>query len=146
MSMMMVMPSEEETPLSRVLPHISTATVKSWSKLMHMKKIRLFIPRFTADAEVDLEAPLSALGITDVFLQDKADFRHLSAEAVHISKALQKAKVIVNEDGTKAAAATTAILMARSSPPWVTVDRPFLFLIRHNPTGTILFMGQINKP
>lgn len=29
-----------------------------------------------------------------------------------------------------------AILMARSSPPWVTVDRPFLFLIRHNPTGT----------
>lgn len=146
MSMMMVMPSEEETPLSRVLPHISTATVKSWSKLMHMKKVRLFIPRFTADAEVDLEAPLSALGITDLFRQDKADFRHLSAEAVHISKALQKAKVIVNEDGTKAAAATTAILMARSSPPWVTMDRPFLFLIRHNPTGTILFMGQINKP
>ncbi|XP_010777245.1 glia-derived nexin, partial [Notothenia coriiceps] len=45
MSMMMVIPWEEETPLSRVLPHISIATVKSWSKLMHMKKVRLFIPR-----------------------------------------------------------------------------------------------------
>ncbi|XP_078102904.1 glia-derived nexin [Sander vitreus] len=145
-SMMIVVPSEEDTPLSHVIPHISTATVRSWSKLMHMRKVRLLIPKFTADAEVDLEAPLSALGITDMFSQDKADFRHLSTESVHVSKALQKAKVVVNEDGTKAAAATTAILLARSSPPWVTVDRPFLFLIRHNPTGTILFMGQINQP
>lgn len=145
-SMLIVVPSEEDTPLSRVLPHISTATVQSWTKLMHMRKIRLLIPKFSADAEVDLEAPLAQLGITDMFSQDRADFRHLSAEPVHVSKALQKAKIVVNEDGTKAAAATTAILLARSSPPWVTVDRPFLFLIRHNPTGTVLFMGQINQP
>lgn len=145
-SMMIVLPSEEDTPLSHVIPHISTATVQSWTRLMHMRKVRLLIPKFTADAEVDLEAPLSALGITDMFSQDKADFRHLSAEPVYVSKALQKAKIVVNEDGTKAAAATTAILLARSSPPWVTVDRPFLFLIRHNPTGTVLFMGQINQP
>ncbi|XP_051254345.1 glia-derived nexin [Dicentrarchus labrax] len=145
-SMLIVLPSEEDTPLSRVVPHISTATVQSWTKLMHMKKVRLLIPKFTADAEVDLKDPLAALGITDIFSEGKADFRHLSSEPVHVSKALQKAKIVVNEDGTKAAAATTAILLARSSPPWVTVDRPFLFLIRHNPTGTILFMGQINQP
>ncbi|KAM9853647.1 glia-derived nexin [Aulostomus maculatus] len=145
-SMLIVLPVDEDTSLSQVIPHISTATVHSWLKLMHMRKVRLLIPKFTADAEVDLEAPLSALGITDMFSQDKADFRHLSAEPVYVSKALQKAKIVVNEDGTKAAAATTAILLARSSPPWVSVDRPFLFLIRHNPTGTILFMGQINQP
>ncbi|KAM9733514.1 glia-derived nexin isoform 1-T2 [Menidia menidia] len=145
-SMLIVVPSEEDTPLSRVVPHISTATVQSWTKLMHMRKVRLLLPKFTADVEVDLEEPLSSLGITDMFSEDKADFRHLSADPVHVSKALQKAKIIVNEDGTKAAAATTAILLARSSPPWVTVDRPFLFLIRHNQTGTVLFMGQINKP
>ncbi|XP_028275941.1 glia-derived nexin [Parambassis ranga] len=145
-SMLIVLPSEEDMPLSRVIPHISTATVQSWTKLMHMRKVRLLIPKFTVDAEVDLKAPLSALGLTDMFSQDKADFRHLCAEPVHVSKALQKAKTIVNEDGTKAAAATTAILLARSSPPWVTVDRPFLFLIRHNQTGTIIFMGQINRP
>lgn len=39
-----------------------------------------------------------------------------------------------------------AILIARSSPPWFIVDRPFLFCIRHNPTGAILFLGQVNKP
>ncbi|CAJ1066070.1 glia-derived nexin [Xyrichtys novacula] len=145
-SMLIVLPSEEDTPLSRVIPHISTATVHSWTSLMHSRKVRLLIPKFTADAEVDLEAPLSALGVTDMFSQAKADFRHISAEPLYVSRALQKAKIVVNEDGTKAAAATTAILLARSSPPWVTVDRPFLFLIRHNPTGTILFMGQINQP
>ncbi|XP_070826658.1 glia-derived nexin [Chaetodon trifascialis] len=145
-SMLIVLPSEEDTPLSRVVPHISTATVQSWTKLMHMRKVRLLIPKFTTDAEVDLKEPLSALGITDMFSENKADFRHLCAEPVHVSTALQKAKIVVNEDGTKAAAATTAILLARSSPPWVTVDRPFLFLIRHNPTGTVLFMGQINQP
>ncbi|XP_071402424.1 glia-derived nexin [Centroberyx affinis] len=144
-SMLIALPSEEDTPLSEVIPHISIATVQSWTKLMHPRKVRLLIPKFTAEAEVDLEAPLSALGITDMF-SGKADFRHLCAEPVYVSKALQKAKIEVNEDGTKAAAATTAILLARSSPPWVIVDRPFLFLIRHNPTGTILFMGQINQP
>ncbi|XP_040902968.1 glia-derived nexin [Toxotes jaculatrix] len=145
-SMLIVLPSDEDTPLSRVVPHISTATVQSWSKVMRMTKVHLALPKFTAEAEVDLEAPLTALGMTDMFSEDKADFSYLSSEPLHVSKALQKAKIVVNEDGTKAAAATTAILLTRSSPPWVTVDRPFLFLIRHNPTGTVLFMGQINEP
>ncbi|XP_051963734.1 glia-derived nexin-like [Xyrauchen texanus] len=146
MSMFIALPSEEATPLSAILPHISTVTVQSWTKQMAQRRIRLLMPKFTAEEEMDLEGPLTALGIKDIFNQDKADFRHLSSDPVYVSKALQKAKIEVNEDGTKAAAATTAILYARSSPSWVTVDRPFLFLIRHNSTGTILFAGQINKP
>ncbi|XP_054883740.1 glia-derived nexin [Poeciliopsis prolifica] len=144
-SMLIAVPNDN-TPLSSVIPHINTATVQSWVKLMHMRKVRILIPKFSADAEVDLKAPLSALGIADMFSQYAADFTHLSTKPVYVSKALQKSKIIVNEEGTKAASSTTAIFMARSSPSWVTVDRPFLFLIRHNPTGTILFMGQINKP
>ncbi|KTG42503.1 hypothetical protein cypCar_00013295 [Cyprinus carpio] len=147
MSMFIALPSEETTPLSAILPHISTATVQSWTKLLVQRRMRLLMPnRFTAEEEVDLEGPLTAMGIKDIFSKTKADFRHLSLESIYVSKALQKAKIEVNEDGTRASAATTAILHARSSPPWMTVDRPFLFLIRHNPTGTILFAGQINKP
>uniref|UniRef100_A0A8C1A3Z8 Serpin peptidase inhibitor, clade E (nexin, plasminogen activator inhibitor type 1), member 2 n=1 Tax=Cyprinus carpio carpio TaxID=630221 RepID=A0A8C1A3Z8_CYPCA len=136
MSMFIALPSEETTPLSAILPHISTATVQSWTKLLVQRRMRLLMPKFTAEEEVDLEGPLTAMGIKDIF----------SLESIYVSKALQKAKIEVNEDGTRASAATTAILHARSSPPWMTVDRPFLFLIRHNPTGTILFAGQINKP
>ncbi|XP_072546768.1 glia-derived nexin [Salminus brasiliensis] len=146
MSMFIALPSDESTPLAAIMPHLSTETVHGWGSVMHQGKIRLLLPKFTAEAEVDLEGPLSAMGIRDLFIEGKADFRHLSSEPVHVSKALQKAKIEVNEDGTKAAVATTAIVLARSSPPWVIVDRPFVFLIRHNPTGTILFSGQINKP
>ncbi|MCI4385513.1 hypothetical protein PGIGA_G00051270 [Pangasianodon gigas] len=145
-SMFIAFPSERVTPLSTILPHLTTATVHGWAKLMRQGKIRLLLPKFTVEMEMDLKGPLFALGITDIFIKGKADFRHLSSEPIHLSKALQKIKIEVNEDGTKAAAATTAILMARSSPPLVIIDRPFLFLIRHNPTGTILFAGQINKP
>lgn len=146
LSMLIALPAEEGTPLAAILPHISTATVQSWTNQLAQRKIRLLLPKFTVEAEVDLEAPLRAMGISDMFNEARADFRHLSEEPVYVSKALQKAKIEVNEDGTKAAAATTAILLARSSPPWVSVDRPFLFLLRHNPTGTILFAGQINNP
>ncbi|XP_056613509.1 glia-derived nexin [Triplophysa dalaica] len=146
MSMFIAMPSEDATPLSAMLPHISTATIRSWTKLLAQRRMRLLMPKFTAEAEVDLEAPLTAMGIKDLFKEAKADFRHMSSEPVYVSKALQKAKIEVNEDGTKASAATTAILHARSSPPWLSVDRPFLFLIRHNSTGTVLFAGLINKP
>ncbi|XP_064159418.1 glia-derived nexin [Anguilla rostrata] len=145
-SMLIALPSEDNTAVSSLLPHINTSTVQSWTKLLTQRKVRLLMPKFSAEAEVDLQTPLTALGVTDMFSQSKANFRYLSSEPLYVSKALQKAKIQVNEDGTKASAATTAILLARSSPPWVIVDRPFIFLIRHNLTGTVLFMGQINKP
>lgn len=44
-SMLIVLPLEEDTPLSRVIPHISTATVQSWTKLMHKRKVHLLIPK-----------------------------------------------------------------------------------------------------
>uniref|UniRef100_A0A0E9WN39 Serpin domain-containing protein n=2 Tax=Anguilla anguilla TaxID=7936 RepID=A0A0E9WN39_ANGAN len=144
--MLIALPSEDNTAVSSLLPHINTSTVQSWTKLLTQRKVRLLMPKFSAEAEVDLQTPLTALGVTDMFSQSKANFKYLSSEPLYVSKALQKAKIQVNEDGTKASAATTAILLARSSPPWVIVDRPFIFLIRHNLTGTVLFMGQINKP
>ncbi|ROJ25388.1 WD repeat and FYVE domain-containing protein 1 [Anabarilius grahami] len=109
MSMFIALPSNEDTPLSAILPHISTATVQSWTKQLNQRRMRFLMPKFTAEQEVDLEAPLKAMGIKDIFSQNKADFRHLSSEFVYVSKALQKAKIEVNEDGTKASAATKGI-------------------------------------
>lgn len=44
-SMLIVLPSEEGVPLSKIIPHINTSTVQSWTKLMHMRKVRLLIPK-----------------------------------------------------------------------------------------------------
>nr|KAF6451101.1 serpin family E member 2 [Molossus molossus] len=115
--------------------------------MMVPKRVQVVLPKFTATAQTDLKEPLKVLGITEMFDPSKANFaKIIRSENLHISHILQKAKIEVSEDGTKASAVTTAILIARSSPPWFIVDRPFLFFIRHNPTGAFLFMGQINKP
>lgn len=53
--------------------------------------------------------------------------------------------VRADEQGTEAAAAT-GVAMAESHGPTVTVDRPFLILIRDRPTGTLLFLGQVMDP
>lgn len=146
-SMLIALPTESSTPLSAIIPHISTKTIDSWMSMMVPKRVQVILPKFTAVAQTDLKEPLKALGITEMFDPSKANFAKITrSENLHVSHILQKAKIEVSEDGTKASAATTAILIARSSPPWFIVDRPFLFFIRHNPTGAVLFMGQINKP
>lgn len=146
-SMLIALPTESSTPLSAIIPHISAKTIDSWMSIMVPKRVQVILPKFTAVAQTDLKEPLKALGITDMFDSSKANFTKITrSENLHVSHILQKAKIEVSEDGTKASAATTAILIARSSPPWFIVDRPFLFFIRHNPTGAVLFMGQINKP
>lgn len=145
-SMLVALPTDENTPLSAIIPHISTKTLQSWMT-MTPKRVQLILPKFTVEADANLKEPLKNLGITDMFDSYKANFTKITrAEQVYVSHMLQKAKIEVKEDGTKASAATAAILIARSSPPWFIVDRPFVFFIRHNPTGAVLFTGQINKP
>uniref|UniRef100_A0A8C4YCE3 Plasminogen activator inhibitor 1 n=1 Tax=Gopherus evgoodei TaxID=1825980 RepID=A0A8C4YCE3_9SAUR len=146
-SMLIALPTESTTPLSAIIPHISTKTIQSWMTTMIQKRVQVILPKFTAVAETDLKEPLKVLGITDMFEQSKANFAKITrTESLHVSHILQKAKIEVSEDGTKASAATTAILIARSSPPWFIVDRPFVFFIRHNPTGKqcfVLFCMQV---
>jgi serpin B len=82
----------------------------------------------------------------------KADFTgmHTSDEYLFISHVLHKAFVEVNEEGTEAAAATAVVVAADSAIDRKTVvfraDRPFVFVIRDNRTGTALFMGRYSGP
>jgi serpin B len=74
--------------------------------------------------------------------------KYSGTEHLSITAVLHKAFVEVNEKGTEAAAAT-AVIIGRMSAPLVTefrADRPFLFTIRDNKTGTVLFMGRYNGP
>jgi serpin B len=65
-----------------------------------------------------------------------------------VDKALHKAYVLVNEEGTEAAAVTLFLMAPTSAmpPEELRIDRPFIFIIRDVPTGTILFVGQVLNP
>ena len=63
-----------------------------------------------------------------------------------ISDVIHKAYVQVNESGTEAAAVTVQVVKTRSMAERFIVDHPFIFLIRDNGSGSILFMGRIVDP
>jgi serpin B len=108
------------------------------------------MPKFGFETGSPLPDTLQALGMTDAFSPALADFsamdgrRDLSVEAV-----IHKAVIAVDEKGTTAAAATgisvgvTSVVVNRKL---LVVDRPFLFFIRHDPTGAILFQGRVVDP
>uniref|UniRef100_A0A8C2QT27 Serpin domain-containing protein n=1 Tax=Capra hircus TaxID=9925 RepID=A0A8C2QT27_CAPHI len=146
-SMLIALPTESSVPLSAIVPHISTKTIDSWVSTMVPKRVQVILPNYNANANTYIRERLRIVAITSLTQPSSLHIKQKTgSENLHVSHILQKAKIEVSEDGTKASAATTAILIARSSPPWFIVDRPFLFFIRHNPTGAVLFMGQINKP
>jgi serpin B len=112
------------------------------------RQVDLRLPKFEFAYDVSLVDPLKALGMTDAFTA--ADFSGIDGtHDLFISDVLHKAWVSVDEAGTEAAAATAVIvsLVSYPGPPVVlTINRPFLFVIRDVPTGTILFVGRVVDP
>jgi serpin B len=91
--------------------------------------------------------------MTDAFDPDRADFSGMDdARDLYISLILHKAFISVDENGTEAAAATAVVMEAMAmpgnpvQPMEFNADHPFIFLIRDNPTGTILFLGRVINP
>jgi serpin B len=115
------------------------------------REVRLALPKFTFDSDLDLRAPLQALGMRTAFT-DFADFSGITEQAsLRVDRFVQRAHIEVDERGTTAAAATGATMVLVSvvvpSPPIeMRVDRPFLFAVRDRVSGAILFIGQVTNP
>jgi serpin B len=116
------------------------------------REIVLTLPKFEYHSEsISLRSQLSALGMADAFDPDAADFSGMDGKRdLFISDGFHKAMVRVDEDGTEAAAATAVNMQATSAmrepPLTLTIDRPFVFLIRDDATGALLFIGRIVNP
>jgi serpin B len=110
--------------------------------------VQLGLPKFTYESEFSLVETLEALGMEQAF-GGGADFSRMTGDAsLYISEIVHKAFVDVNEKGTEAAAAT-AVVMAESAlmeNQQLTVDSPFIYLIRDRETGTLLFVGRVLNP
>lgn len=116
---------------------------------LHEQRMNFFqMPKFRISTDsYRLNDALKSMGITIAFERGRADFTGLSplGSQLYISDVMHKGFVDVNEEGTEAAAATGAAVAAASESSWI-IDRPFLFLIRHRPTGEILFLGRVLDP
>jgi serpin B len=112
-------------------------------------RVALTMPKFEFESEFSLNDALSSMGMPDAF-SGGADFSGMTGnQELFISDVIHKAFVAVDDAGTEAAAAT-GVVMPTSMPAEpkveVTLDHPFIFLIRDIETGTILFVGRVTNP
>lgn len=108
--------------------------------------VDLYLPRFASTTSADLQGLIEGgLGINGIFSNHYPGI----AEEIALTAAVHAADIEVDEEGTIAAAAT-ALGFEESGPgqPDLTVraDRPFLYAIRHIPTGAVLFLGRVMDP
>jgi serpin B len=113
------------------------------------RQVALTMPKFEFESEFMLRDTLAALGMAEAF-SEQADFSGMTGQRdLFISDVVHKAFVSVDENGTEAAAATAVIMKltaAVEEPAEMTMDRPFIFLIRDLETGAILFVGRVVEP
>jgi serpin B len=151
LSMLVILP-DATNGLAELERELTSAKLEAWTRALRATEVSVFLPKFKLDFQLPLNAAMQALGMTDAFSQKDADFTGMTGKPdLFISQAMHKAFVEVNEEGTEAAAATGIVMNVRSAPrpqqkPVFRADHPFLYLIRHTGTGTILFLGRVTNP
>ena len=118
---------------------------------MRSQEVDLSLPRFKFETRYLMGNNLSAMGMPEAFAERLADFSGITGgKDLYISSVIHQAMIDVNEEGSEAAAATAVVMSAKSArfemPETFRADRPFLFMIVHNSTGSILFMGRVSSP
>jgi serpin B len=108
----------------------------------------LAIPKFKIEWGASLTKPLKDLGMTDAF--STSDFSGIStASRLFISDVIHKAYIKVDEEGTEAAAATAVIMDDECCCEELSsfiCDHPFVFVIEHVATGSVVFYSAVCKP
>ncbi len=117
---------------------------------METRGVALTMPKFEYDASFSLADTLEAMGMPDAMDRERADFSGMDGTRdLLITDVFHKAFVAVDEEGTEAAAATAVVVGLESMPVTdveLTVDRPFVYLIRDTQTGSVLFLGRVMNP
>ncbi|MCK5212952.1 MAG: serpin family protein, partial [Dehalococcoidia bacterium] len=126
------------------------AVVQSAIDGLKTGQVALAMPRFKMETSFSPNEALAQLGMGIAFEPSVADFSGMDGTRdLFISDVIHKAFVEVDEAGTEAAAATAVVMEATAMPAEpvaLTIDRPFVFLIRDVETNTILFVGRVMNP
>jgi serpin B len=159
LSMALLLPDDRDG-LGALEERLDGASLARWLAAATENKVSLSvsIPRFRFDDSHDLEAPLKRLGMLTAFDPTAADLSRIdgvrptpanAGDRLFVDRIRQRAMIEVNEEGTEAAAVTTTKKVestAARAAPYFRADHPFLFLIRENSTGLILFLGRVADP
>ncbi|NWX12623.1 OVALX protein, partial [Aegotheles bennettii] len=149
LSMLVILP-DDISGLEQLENKISFENLMKWTSpnVMEKKRVKVYLPRMRIEEKYNLTSVLVALGMTDLF-SPSADLAGISsAKNMRMSEVVHKTYIEVNEEGTEAAGSTGVIGETKYSSEFeeFRANRPFLFLIKHNPTNSILFFGRYLSP
>lgn len=151
-NMLIMLPKAGNTT-GDIVAELNNANWNTWLNSLGKQKVVVRLPKFKFEFFRLLNDDLTNMGMGVAFDPYNADFRGINPDGeLFISRVLHKTFIEVNEEGTEAAAVTAVEIGNTSYDPneptviYFTADHPFLFAIRENSSGTILFMGRVNLP
>ncbi len=151
-SMYILKPADANESLNSFASSLNENILNNAISKMDSSTVQLEMPKWEYSYKLeDMRPELSMLGMGIAF-GGNADFSKIydpSQVQVYISKAIHKAYIKVNEEGTEAAAVTAigiTITAMPVPPPVFKLDHPFLYSIVEKQTGAVLFLGMVNDP
>ena len=144
-SMMVFLPKSGHG-IPDIIGEIKKADWNSLRKGMGISEVDLWLPRFETKFGIKLNDILAAMGMPLAFDDTRADFSAMSPDALCLSFVRQDAAIKVDEEGSEAAAVSSAGVFVTSPGPnphaVFHADHPFLYLITEASTGAVLFAGR----
>lgn len=148
LSMIVLLPKKIDG-LQKLEHNLNINNLKNWMDFSK-EDVIVYLPKFKMTSDFYLGKTFSDMGMPSAFLLPPADFSGMTGvKDLYISKVIHKAFVDINEEGTEAAAATAVVMLKAVAPKKPIVfraDHPFIFLIRDNHSGSILFFGRLAEP
>ncbi|MBN1595818.1 serpin family protein [candidate division FCPU426 bacterium] len=152
-SMVILLP-KVKNGITALEKQLSGGNLENWMNTLfssQAQEVMVCLPKFKTTYDGELSKPLENLGMPSAFDKKAADFSGMTGKrGLFISAVLHKTFIAVDEAGTEAAAASAVIMMKESedhkSPHIFRADHPFIYLIRENTTGGILFIGRLADP
>jgi len=136
--------------LDDVVSNLSYNDLHQWIDQFTSQHGTLLLPKFKIEYATSLNEYLQNIGIRRAFSASQAEFtKIIASEQFYISDVMHKSYIVVDEEGTEAAAVTRITMKATALDPnefRMVVDHPFFFVIREKSTNLILFMGKVQNP
>ncbi|MEN8138699.1 MAG: serpin family protein [Bacteroidota bacterium] len=146
-SMVILLPNSQKTT-DNIVSELNSQNWENWRNEYDTTEVSVNIPKFKLKYKNKLNDELIEMGLGIAF-SGRADFSNISNIPLNISYVLQKTFIDVNEEGTEAAAVTVVGMEYTSIEPQpitFNANKPFIYMIKENVTGSICFMGRLGDP
>jgi serpin B len=149
LSMLVLLPRKFDG-LHELEKRLTLGNLLQWLPKLDKCDVAISIPKFKMKCQINMVSALQSMGMKDVFSARDADLSGMTGQrGLSVSRVVHKAFIDINEEGTEAAAATGSVpvvFLLEKEPLVFRADHPFLFLIRDNSSGSILFIGRVMNP